>query len=190
MMAVHGERVCLDELRAQTEAHDRTDVEKMRMEEPEGIGGWNPLAYASAELGQQIIISDTNLDATDPTTNYPTGLAHRGMGFTAGTVWDAIDFPDEFTIEINCTLHHILDQVRVITDADYVTPQLRFSVDIGSDTELSDPALDGNEDLDPGDAYISSTTPDGTVRSGVNDDAYMFGPLGDPSPDPAATLPG
>ena len=25
------------------------------MDEPEGIGGWNPLKYASAELGQQIV---------------------------------------------------------------------------------------------------------------------------------------
>jgi hypothetical protein len=27
----------------------------MKMKEPEGIGGWNPLKYASAKLGQEIV---------------------------------------------------------------------------------------------------------------------------------------
>jgi len=55
MMFVHGERVCLDELRSQTDAAGRSDVATMRMDEPEGIDGWNPLKYASAELGQEIV---------------------------------------------------------------------------------------------------------------------------------------
>lgn len=55
MMFAHGKRVCLDELREQMETTSRTDVETMQMKEPEGIGGWNPLKYASAELGQEII---------------------------------------------------------------------------------------------------------------------------------------
>ena len=55
MMFAHGERVCLDELREQVEANGRTAVETMQMKEPEGIGGWNPLTYASAELGQKIV---------------------------------------------------------------------------------------------------------------------------------------
>ncbi len=55
MMFAHQESVCLDELREQTGATDRTDVDTMQMKEPEGIGGWNPLKYASVELGQQIV---------------------------------------------------------------------------------------------------------------------------------------
>ena len=55
MMFACGERVSLDELRAQLAARERIEVENMEMKEPEGIGGWNPLKYASAELGQQII---------------------------------------------------------------------------------------------------------------------------------------
>ena len=55
MMYACKERVCLDELRAQMEATGRTDVETMQMNEPEGIGGWNPLLYASSELGQDIV---------------------------------------------------------------------------------------------------------------------------------------
>jgi creatinine amidohydrolase/Fe(II)-dependent formamide hydrolase-like protein len=55
MLYAHGDRVCLDELRAQTEASGRAGVETMQMKEPEGIGGWNPLKYASAQLGQEIV---------------------------------------------------------------------------------------------------------------------------------------
>jgi len=55
MMYAWGERVSLDELQQQMAAHDRLDVETLQMSEPEGIGGWNPLKFASAELGRQII---------------------------------------------------------------------------------------------------------------------------------------
>ena len=55
MLYAHGARVCLDELRAQMGAAGRAGVETMQMKEPEGIGGWNPLSYASAALGQEIV---------------------------------------------------------------------------------------------------------------------------------------
>ena len=55
MMFAWGERVDLDELQQQMTGHNRLDVETMQMAEPEGIGGWNPLKFASAELGQQIV---------------------------------------------------------------------------------------------------------------------------------------
>ena len=55
MMFAHGERVCLDELKEQMDAKNRSDVETMVMKEPEGIGGWNPLKYASVELGKEIV---------------------------------------------------------------------------------------------------------------------------------------
>ena len=54
--ATHGRlNAVLDELRAQMEASGRADVETMQMKEPEGIGGWNPLQYASADLGREIV---------------------------------------------------------------------------------------------------------------------------------------
>ena len=34
-----------------------------------------------------------------------------------------------------------------------------FSVDIGSDSELSDPQVDGNEGFDPGDVYLWQSAP-------------------------------
>jgi creatinine amidohydrolase len=55
MMYPLGDRVDLAVLQEQMAAAARADVESMEMKEPEGIGGWNPLKYASAELGQQIL---------------------------------------------------------------------------------------------------------------------------------------
>ncbi len=55
MMFALEERVCLNELQEQANGRKRADVETMKMKEPEGIGGWNPLKYASVELGQEIV---------------------------------------------------------------------------------------------------------------------------------------
>lgn len=58
-----------------------------------------------------------------------------------------------------------------------------FSVDIGSDGELSDPTLDLNEVFDPGDAYVMGgpSLPSGGA-DGVIDDLVPFGV--DPNPNP------
>ncbi len=53
---------------------------------------------------------------------------------------------------------------------------LEFSLDIGSDIELSDPNFDGDEAADPGDVYMwqsLSIKPPG--RDGFKDDATLFG---------------
>jgi len=58
-----------------------------------------------------------------------------------------------------------------------------FSLDIGSDIELSDPQFDGDEAADPGDVYwwqSASIVPPG--RDGFKDDLNIFG--FDPWPDP------
>ncbi|MBN2474624.1 MAG: hypothetical protein JXB62_08445 [Pirellulales bacterium] len=58
-----------------------------------------------------------------------------------------------------------------------------FSVDIGSDAELSDPNADGNEGFDPGDVYQWQSSPvDPGGRDGFRDDETIFGV--DPNPDP------
>ena len=64
--------------------------------------------------------------------------------------------------------------------ADYV---FEFSLDIGSDTELSDPFRDGDEGFDPADVYWwqgLSVEPPG--RDGFKDDLFILG--ADPWPDP------
>jgi len=55
MMHAQAEHVDLGPLREQMESRDRADLDELQMSEPEGIGGRNPLKYASEELGQQII---------------------------------------------------------------------------------------------------------------------------------------
>ncbi|MBL8745996.1 MAG: hypothetical protein JNK58_06520 [Phycisphaerae bacterium] len=66
------------------------------------------------------------------------------------------------------------------------TPDMLFSVDIGGDTELSDPAPDGNEVFDPGDAYPWMGPPlPFAGADGPLDDAGMFGGGAfDPIPNP------
>ncbi len=61
--------------------------------------------------------------------------------------------------------------------------RFEFSLDIGSDIELSDPNVNGNEAADPGDVYwwqSAPIVPPG--RDGEKDDMFMFGM--DPFPDP------
>lgn len=55
MMFAHEDRVSMNELKEQMDKHKRTDVETMQMKEYEGIGGRNPLKYASSELGKKIV---------------------------------------------------------------------------------------------------------------------------------------
>ena len=55
MMYAYGHRVNLDELKEQMEPLGRTELEIMQMNEAEGIGGYNPLRFASVEIGRQIV---------------------------------------------------------------------------------------------------------------------------------------
>ena len=59
---------------------------------------------------------------------------------------------------------------------------LEFSLDIGSDTELSDPQSDGDEIFDPGDAYLWKSGPLGGPTNGSRNDADAF--FFDYNPDP------
>jgi len=56
---------------------------------------------------------------------------------------------------------------------------LEFSLDIGSDCELSDPQMDGDEFFDPGDVY-NTAHPMPAPKEGFKDDASIFGM--DPAP--------
>jgi len=61
-------------------------------------------------------------------------------------------------------------------------PKIEFTVDIGSDAELSDPNLNGNEVFDPGDTYIKNGPFMAAPQNGFRNDALIFGT--DPNPDP------
>ena len=65
-----------------------------------------------------------------------------------------------------------------------------FSVDIGSDTELSDPQMDGDEGFDPGDVYWWQGAA-GHLRAagdGFKDDMRIF-QYRTPGPIPPDTIP-
>lgn len=75
-----------------------------------------------------------------------------------------------------------MDDACEAPDPAYV---LEFSLDIGSDVELSDPNADGDEGFDPGDVYARPSRPVFPPgRDGFKDDAAIFGC--DPLPDPPA----
>ena len=79
-----------------------------------------------------------------------------------------------------------LDMAFVITGEEEPGEEFRFefSLDIGSDTEMSDPVRDGDEGFDPGDVYWWQGPP--VVfpgRDGFKDDGANFAGM-DPRPDP------
>lgn len=60
--------------------------------------------------------------------------------------------------------------------------EVYFSLDIGSDTEVSDPLIDAGEEADPGDIYVSSQVAGSLVGAApALDDAALFGGI-DPPP--------
>ena len=66
-------------------------------------------------------------------------------------------------------------------------PMLKFSLDIGSDTELSPPVFDGDEVFDPGDLYPWFGPPLGVPANGSLDDAMIFAGV-DPAPNPLVPI--
>ncbi|MBN2457479.1 MAG: hypothetical protein JXB29_13255 [Sedimentisphaerales bacterium] len=77
----------------------------------------------------------------------------------------------------------------------YWDPVIEFSLDVGSDTELSDPCTTGNEGFDPGDIYLSQSSPvTQPGRDGFRDDEQIFGVdpypnAPDPCVPPATSVP-
>ena len=55
MMFAYPDSADLEPLHEQMTASGRADLDKSGMKDPEGIGGWNPLKYASSELGERIV---------------------------------------------------------------------------------------------------------------------------------------
>ena len=87
----------------------------------------------------------------------------------------------ERCLDIGGTPMGALSCADVICDepTDYA---IEFSVDIGSDAELSDPFRDGDEGFDPGDVYWWLSAPVAFPgRDGFKDDSFIFG--WDPFPD-------
>ena len=131
-----------------------------------------------------IIASSERLDASDsivgsPTTAYPAGLATRGYELSTN---DSVQL-DGHRVTIDVSATNWVDQLRIVTVA--TTSRFSVSLDIGSDSEFSDPNADGDEVIDPGDVFQAST---GTTVDVVFDDVSIFAG-GDPAPSAPAPMP-
>lgn len=125
-------------------------------------------------------------------TVYPAGNARRQLDWDPGMPEEITISADQYTINVKLITSNVVDQVRVITEAVDTNPLLpayvwEFSLDIGSDKELSDPVSNFDGGFDPGDVYASTAgpvcppfVPGGA--DGFKDDAFIFG--GDPFPAP------
>lgn len=126
-------------------------------------------------------------------TAYPGGNPRRQLDWDVGGPVESITIsPDQFTISFTLITSNVVDQIRVITEAGDTNPLTpsyvwEFSLDIGSDKELSDPVSNFDGGFDPGDVYASTAgpvcppfVPGGA--DGFKDDAFIFG--GDPLPAP------
>lgn len=113
-------------------------------------------------LGIQVLSS--TLDTADllgTAGAYPTGNPSRGLEWTSEFVFV---FPSLRSIRIGLETSNVIDQIRVFTRPEEGPPEPKpfvweFSLDIGSDKELSDPQFDGDEGFDPGDVYFSNEGP-------------------------------
>nr|NQU90885.1 PKD domain-containing protein [Bacteroidota bacterium] len=81
----------------------------------------------------------------------------------------------------SCYFHGTL-QIQLDEQVQPELDDFLFSLDIGSDTEMSDPNADGDEVFDPGDAYLFWGTLLAAPTDGIWDDDNAFG--WDPIPDP------
>lgn len=142
-------------------------------------------------IGVQIL--SATLDTADVLGTagaYPTGDLLRGLELNGEFV---SVLPGLRDIRVHLITSNVIDQVRVFTqpvdEPNEPKPFVwEFSLDIGSDKEMSDPQMDGDEGFDPGDVYFSSEgpvtppiVPCGRDAS-IKDDAMLF--PADPFPNP------
>lgn len=141
---------------------------------PSGANGWNKRINQSDTLrrhiGGQVQVAvalniDTRVFPPHPT---PPMAARQDLDRSSASQWGKI------TLSLGTPI------IQTPPDSLYAA-WLEYSVDIGSDAELSDPTTDGNEVYDPGDAYPWQVIlpPGGTP--GFFDDANAFGGI-DPWP--------
>jgi hypothetical protein len=166
---------------------------------PQGAGSNCANTSCPTSPPQACCFSDgTCLDLLSPKC-LSNGGTPQGAGTTCATVdcqsppLEACCLPDGTCAEIPIADCQALGGIAQgagssCANADCIPPPeekflIEFSVDIGSDAELSDPFVTGNEAFDPGDVYAwrsAPVVPPG--RDGFKDDAFIFGV--DPAPDP------
>ncbi len=131
---------------------------------PNGLPGWNALSdqsgFLAAQVGDTIRIHLTSDGEAHLRSPEPSGIQ-------TGPEADAI---------FRGTLRLTVGYVAPPTPPVGPEPQIEFSLDIGSDSELSDPNANGNEVFDPGDCYpMRGPALPVCGADGVRDDALIFG---------------
>ncbi len=148
---------------------------RFEIADPPGLSGWNRLVnqigLVVVRAGIDVITLDVGSEAgatiDSPGYDYRCpgckNQDHSSAGFSGRIRFRVEALPDPFP-------------VGALTDG-----FLEFSLDTGSDSEISDPARNGNERFDPGDVYrwIGPPLPFGGA-DGIKDDQRAFGV--DPSP--------
>lgn len=139
---------------------------------PGGLPGWNVKnnqgGAIAARVGDTIRIalsSVTRAELQDPGPN----------GTQVGPESDAI-----FHGRLRITVGYVPPQIPPVNPVD---PQREFSLDIGSDSEMSDPQADGDESFDPGDVYLwQQAIAPNCGANGYRDDTTAFAGV-DPWPE-------
>ncbi len=152
---------------------------------PPGLSGWNRVSNQSAAASVQdgdvisIVISSkvkTHIELPGKDYSYCKIVDQASARFSGNAAFFLVPFgainpiPPTLTAEddgLGCTFFD-------------------FSLDIGSDSELSDPHQDGDEFFDPGDVYEWSGWPLVGFSNGKLDDATIFG--GDPAPNSPGSM--
>ncbi|RIK67850.1 MAG: hypothetical protein DCC65_05100 [Planctomycetota bacterium] len=166
-------------------------------------------------LGSGILLEDCNLNPIPP-IGCPAGIpGFNSKDDQSGVIWSAVGSQINISL-LSAVEAHLRDPVRAgvpphvgrsnaifqgklrITVGHPPPPPpppplnlqaAEFSVDIGSDMEMSDTLTPGGAQLfDPGDAYTWGGPPLACAENGVRDDAAIFG--ADPWPVPPVPAPG
>ena len=135
--------------------------------DPPGLSGYNRLDDIMGEI-HTVVGADFSLDIQSQINTHITNPANQDL--SVGRYEGSITF-----------------NLIPFTDMSLVCNSFLFSVDIGSDSELSDPYMDGDEVFDPGDAYVlGSNFIPSSGANGVINDILIFG--SDPNPVPGNPL--
>ncbi|MBX3395812.1 MAG: hypothetical protein KF841_10635 [Phycisphaerae bacterium] len=138
---------------------------------PGGLPGWNVKNNQGGAIAARV--GDTIRIAMDSITR--ASLLDPGPnGIQVGPESDAI-----FQGRLRITVGYVAPQIPPVNP---VEPQREFSLDIGSDSEMSDPQAAGNESFDPGDVYLwQQAIAPNCGANGFRDDTTAFAGS-DPSP--------
>lgn len=141
---------------------------------PPGLSGWNERIHEPVA----VTVTAGNPFDIEFRSNLSTWIDMPGKPYGFGATVDQAVASFIGTVNLNLVSPTYPTNGNTIGNG-----QVEFSLDIGSDAELSDPQTDGDEVFDPGDAYLMGGIPMPVGGlNGIKDDGFAFGI--DPFPTP------